>query len=312
MRRLSRAAATLAGATLIASCSGGAGSTTSAPSTTLPPATTTTSLASTTTTVLPSTTTSAETTTTLLAGNWAEVPLVIAASGALGWWDGESWIQVETDTDLPISGGEEYQLALLGGGGLITGGGQTEDCSFTLPQPAVELSDPDLFSNASFGSGVAVSAPWNLTPHFFQEESDDGTYSALAKPVLETLGLSVDAPVIRQVVRLDIQGDGVDEVVVVADDHPLGFGPGDYTVVFLRELVDGEVVTTIVDSWITDTEFDEYGSDSIVSAVADLNGDMKMEIVLSGWAYESWGVGVWEHAGEGMGLVKQLGIGCGV
>ena len=300
---------------MMGACGGEVAGTTTIPPTvtTLPTTTamaTATTTASTTTTVA---TTSTEVEGPWVEGNWVEEPLIIASFGALGWWDGEAWFQVETDTELPVSGGEDYQLALFGDGGLITGGDwAVSPDPVPCPYPSVEVPDPDRFVNASFGRGVAISAPWNLTPHFFQDEGDDGTYSALARPALESVGLTVDDPVIRQVVRLDIQGDGVEEVIVVADDHPLGGGPGDYTVVFLREVVNDDVVTTVLESWITNPEHDEYGAWNIVSAVADLNGDSRMEVVISGGAYESWGVGVWEHLGEGLGMERRLVIGCGV
>jgi hypothetical protein len=49
-----------------------------------------------------------------------------------------------------------------------------------------------------------------------------------------------------------------------------------------------------------------------VGAVADLNGDGRMEIVLTNAYYEGIGVEVWEYVDDDLGLVPQISAGCGV
>jgi hypothetical protein len=178
----------------------------------------------------------------------------------------------------------------------------------------VAFDDPDQFRGDHPALGVALSAGWDLAPRPVESVGDDGTYSGFARSVLSDMGLDVAEPVIRQVLRFDIQGDGVDEALVVADDHPLGGGPGDYTAVFLREIVDGEVVTSVVEevSYITDKTYDEYGAWNTVGAIADLNGDGDLEVVIDGGAYESWGIAVFDHVGAGEGLARVMAVGCGV
>lgn len=315
----------LAGALVlvVGACTASAETTTTPSSTTAPSATTSTVA----TTTIPETTTTVleTTTTTLLAGNWAEVPLIVATFGALGWWDGSEWVQVEEDTVLPVEGGEDYQVALFGDPGKVTGSSQKSFCDFTFAHPGVDLEDSDELRPVPGGSAVAISAPWELTPHLVRGVPDNGTYSDFAKPLLASLGLVVDRPVVRQVIRFDLEGDGVEEVVVVADDHPIGGGPGDYTLVFLRKIIAGEVTTTIVDSHISDRSSDdtndppyennepaEYGAWNTVTGVADLNGDGRMELAISGGAWESWWVAVWEYADDDTGFVNRIGVGCGV
>ena len=80
-------------------------------------------------TTAPSETTTTEaTTTTTGAGNWASQPLVVSEFGALGWWDGSQWIEVDELTSLPVSGGEDYQIAVLGMTATTTGGPETIVC----------------------------------------------------------------------------------------------------------------------------------------------------------------------------------------
>jgi hypothetical protein len=84
-------------------------STPAAPATTEPEDSITTTSRPASTTSRPSTTPST-TTTAGVTRTWADEPLVITGRwmGALGWWGGDEWVQVESDTVLPIDGGEDY------------------------------------------------------------------------------------------------------------------------------------------------------------------------------------------------------------
>lgn len=278
------------------------------------PVTTTTTAPETTTTSTPETTTS--TTTTTAPGVWADVPLVTADFGALGWWDGSTWVQVETGTALPVSGGEDYQVARLGVDATTTGGAPTVVCE-PLENPAVPLDDPTLLGEFPGPFGVAISAPWELVPHVVEAQTDDGSYAGFASDLLATRGLDVAAPVITQLLRVDLEGDGVDEALVVAEDIAdpgLLAEVGDYSIAFLRKVVDGEVQTAILaDSVVADVAEGEtpFVLSFGIGAVADLNGDGRMEIVLSSVYYEGAGVEVWEYVNDDLGPVRVIGTGCG-
>lgn len=279
------------------------------------PATTT---PETTTTVPETTTTEPTTTTTELAGEWADEPLVVSTFGALGWWDGGNWMQVDELTSLPVSGGEDYQVVLLGSDQVVSGGTPTVQCE-PLFNPGVELSDADALGEWPGPVGLAISAPWDLTPHFIQEETDNGTYSDFARPLLATRGLDVENPVIKQVVRFDIDGNGENEVLAVAEDiedsDSLFAQEGDYSLVFMRIVVEGEVQTAILGESIV-TEVQEGTTPFILShsvaAVADLSGDGKMEMIIHEVYYEGSGWTVWEYVNDDLGPVFQIGSGCGV
>jgi hypothetical protein len=274
--------------------------------------TTTTSAGETTTSTVGTTTTSIA---AGLEGNWAEEPLIAATFGALGWWDGGGWVQVDEGTSLPIAGGEDYQVALLGSEGITTGSAEDLLCD-PLNNPGVVLTDAGLLGDWPGPFGVAISADWSLTPFLVDEASDDGTYAAVAAELLEARGLTVASPAIKQVVRFDLEGDGVNEVVVVAEDVPADLlaEVGDYSIAFLQKVVEGEVATSVIGESVV-SELAEGETPFVlaftVAAIADMNGDSRMEIILDSVYYEGVGVEVWEYVNDDIGPTAQISTGCG-
>jgi hypothetical protein len=244
---------------------------------------------------------------------------VVSEYGALGYWDGISWVQVTEFTPLPIDGGEDYQVVLMGVDAVISAGPEVPLCE-PLNNPGVELSDTSVLGGPfPEPAGLAISAPWELTPHFVQSETDDGVYSEFARPLLAARGLDVANPVIKQVVRFDMDGDGTNEVIAVAEEvtGPGGIyaEEGNYSLVFMRVVVDGAVQTAILgESIVADLSEGEtpFILTHSVAAIADLNGDGQMEFVLNEVYYEGAGWTVWEYVNDDLGPVMQIGSGCGV
>lgn len=290
-----------------------AATTTTTSTETTPSTMPTTSIAETTTSEA-TTTTMATTTTTSeeLEGNWADQPLITTDFGALGWWDGSTWLSAESEGALPVVGGEDYQIARIGVTATTSGGAQTTVCE-PLNNIGVELAAPDLLGEFPGPYGVAISAPWNLVPYLFEEVPDDGTYSGFAHDFLLTRGLDVANPVIKQLFRMDLEGDGINEVVYIAEDVTPGFlmEPGDYSVALMRKVVDGSVQTAVLGETVAMDESDTFSGAYTLGAVADLSGDGKMEILMNEAFFEGFGVTVWEYVNDDLGPVSQLSTGCG-
>lgn len=129
------------------------------------------------------------------------------------------------------------------------------------------------------------------------------TYRDAARDVLADLGVNEDDPNVVQAVRADLDDDGSDEVLVVVENITRLLGPpaGDYSIVFLRKVVDGAITTTVLEGRVT--QADEQSVDQLrVDAVADVNGDGRMEIVTHILYYEGAGQRVIElHADGGLG-----------
>lgn len=309
-------------AVVMAACGGpqeaGETSTSASEAPTSTAASTTTSEASS-TTALPTTTegstttTEATTSTTVfLAGAWADQPLIVADFGALGWWDGSEWVRAEEVGALPVVGGEDYQVSLLGQASQISGGSQATLCEPVL-NLGVQLDEPELLGEWPGPYGIAISAGWELHPHIFQSFSDDGSYAGFARELLASRGLEVPNPVIKQLFRTDLEGDGTNEVLVVVEEVSPGlFGEeGDYSIAFMRKIVQNDVQTAVLgEAVILDPE-DDFLIAFTVGTVADLNGDGQMEIVVDSAYYEGLGVEVWEYADDDLGPVPRLSAGCG-
>lgn len=237
---------------------------------------------------------------------------MLTGFGALGWWDGSGWLDAEAEGALPVVGGEDYQVIRLDELDVTSGGAQTLVCP-PLDLVGVELGDPDLLGEFPGPYGVAVSAAWALQPHLFEEVTDDGTYASFARDLLASRGLDVANPVVKQVVRTDLEGDGVNEVIVVAEEVTPGFllEEGDYSIVFLRKVIEGEVQTAILGETIVLDEDDQFGAAHWVGTVADLNGDGTMEVVTNLAFFEGFAVSVWEYVDDDLGPVLVLETGCG-
>ena len=284
--------------------------------TSLPDAGPTTTTGGDTTTSLPPTTTTipaSTTTTAAVEGNWSDTPLVVTGFGALGWWDGSNWVQVDSGTALPVAGGEDYQVAFVGLEATIGGGAPTTLCE-PLDNPGVELENELVLGDWPGPLGVAVSASWILVPHLVEEIEDDGTYAAFASELLAERGLDVPEPPIKQLLQVDLEGDGVNEVLVVAEDVSAGLfaEDGDYSIAFMRRTVQGDVRTAILGESVVVTADSPVVNSFSVGAVADLNGDGRMEVVLSTAYYEGVGVDVFEYVDDDLGLIPQISAGCGV
>ena len=233
--------------------------------------------------------------------------------GALGWWDGSDWLDAETQGALPVVGGEDYQTVVLDSVSVTTAGPQTIVCE-PLDLLGVQIADPGLLGEFPGPYGVAISAPWPVQPHLFEATTDDGTYATFASEILANRGLDVADPVIKQVFRTDLEGDGVNEVLVVAEEVTPGFlmETGDYSLVFMRRVISGgDVVTMILDETVVLGEDQQYSGAHSIGTVADLNGDGQMEIVTNSAYFEGFGVSVWEYLDDDQGPVVRLQNGCG-
>ena len=235
----------------------------------------------------------------------------------LGWWDGATWVDAEEGMALPVDGGEDYQVALLGTEGrTTTGSAPVAGCDIIFPSdfPGIELADPELLSHPleegeqSAISGVAISAGWNLTPHYIGAGEAHPDLEAMAIDLLAEQGFVTDSVEIVQTVDANLDGGEFIETIVVVEETELGNeGSDGYSLVFL---VGSDSEPMVIDQSVIPPGETGNPRSFRVGAVADLNGDGLMEVVLHGGAWESSWVAVYEKTDDG--FVRRISAGCGI
>jgi hypothetical protein len=234
----------------------------------------------------------------------------------LGGSAGGQWVKPEAAAGL-IPGGESYRLyTLTGEAGNSMGGKPAKGEDACVDTLYVTLAP----FPAGRGSLVAVAGPWNAMPRRPKIASPEAqAYKDAAAEILRSKGLDNPKVNLTQVIQVDLDGDGVEEVLVSATNYAkpgsgAGLTPnaraGDYSLVFLRRVVQGQVVTKIItgEYYPKAKKFTGPAEHRIIG-VLDLNGDGSLEIVLSGRYYE----GEWVEAYRvhGAKIIKLFNMGCG-
>ena len=249
--------------------------------------------------------------------------VIVAAQGVLGWTIDGEWIEVgEPPVDpsiIPAEDGDLYRVLRSGSATSIgvPGSAPVEGCP-PIPGYAADINIEDPMFNADgwpYTYPIAISSNWDLTPHDVESLSlDSAIYKDFASEVLADLDIIDPDPNLITLIRTDLEGDGVDEVIVGAErilGSLISPSPGDYSILFLRKIIDGEVIQQLISGDVHVGEVSGMLSFSRLIAVADLNGDNRMEIAVQYGYYEGSSTGVLEYKNDVEGLQLVLGVGCG-
>ena len=174
------------------------------------------------------------------------------------------------------------------------------------------------FAGTPASGEIALAAPWNALPRPVRvADITQETYRDVARDFLISRGLPKPEVKITQVIRADLDGDGEDEVLLSATKYeaeansaPTSAKAGDYSFVLLRQQRGGKVETKLVEGEFyrkADTENTPYVHR--ISAVLDLDGDGKMEFVLSSTYYEGGTTTVYRYMPSS--IKKLVSVSCG-
>ena len=224
-------------------------------------------------------------------------PIVEVESGYLfGAISDGKWIKADETAKL-IGDETTYQVY-----GLTQALGEAKAGKPTRPEglPCEETLAVSLSPKPENGV-IAIAAPWNALPR--EPKVIDPTqkvYVDAVRDFLKTKGIEQPKVKIDNILRVDLNGDGEEEVLISAanyfgkaDRAPMRSPAGSYSMVLLRRVVAGKVETQLVDGEFhpkayVSKEEGSFDAPSIYKVIAtlDLDGDGKLEVVVASNYYE--------------------------
>jgi hypothetical protein len=166
---------------------------------------------------------------------------------------------------------------------------------------------------------IAIGGNWNALPRVPKViDTRNSEYRKVVKDFLRKKGIPDPKVTITRILQVDLEGDGVQEVLICADNprpdklipslpEELEDRKGDYSFVLLRKLVKGEVKTIEVAGCAYTKKDGPCQMEVSLPAVLDVNGDGKLELLVRGEFWEGEWLIVHELNGEK--ISEAFGIG---
>jgi hypothetical protein len=161
---------------------------------------------------------------------------------------------------------------------------------------------------------VAVLDGWDVTKRAVTELSEDGGFYRLV--VTDWLaGEGISSPQFGklQIYRVDIEGDGTDEVFISAthlDESQHTTKTGDYSIILMRKIVGNDVVTRLVIGDVYHSQDLEltYPRTYTLENFIDLDQDGTLEVVVEIRGWEKFGAAVFQI--DGHSVIQTLRAEC--
>ena len=168
------------------------------------------------------------------------------------------------------------------------------------------------------GGVIALNAPWNALPR--KPRIADATQQVYVDAVRDFLkGRRMSDPKVKiaRILRVDLDGDGEEEVLINAtnyftkdNDVPMDTpARGSYSIVLLRWVVAGKVHTEFVAGELYPRGESSAPNVYDIPAVLDLNGDGKLEVIVHSQYYEGAETTIYDCSGGKCKAV--LSVACG-
>ena len=199
----------------------------------------------------------------------------------------------------------------------------------TKPKPSDEEVCSDMLvvslSPKPKNGAIAIAAPWNALPRKVQSlDKTQKIYVDAVGDFLRAKGIVQPKVKIDNIVRVDLDGDGEEEVLIGATNYfskekdtvPMRSPAGSYSMILLRRVVAGKVETLLVEGEFHPKAYvrkdDSFDAPNVYTlmAVLDLDGDGKMEIVVNSSYYEGGATTIYRCKTNK--VEKLLTVACGV
>ena len=173
---------------------------------------------------------------------------------------------------------------------------------------------------------IALDAPWNALPRKPRiADKTQQVYVDAARDFLNTKGIKEPKVKIDNILRVDLDDDGEDEVLISATNYfrkdesvPMRSPAGGYSIVLLRRVIAGKVETQLIEGEFypkaypkaaaEEGRFDAPNAYKVI-ATLDLDGDGKMEIVVHSHYYEGEMITIYRC--DPKKVESLLSVGCG-
>jgi hypothetical protein len=175
------------------------------------------------------------------------------------------------------------------------------------------------FEETPSSGEIALAGQWKALPRPVRiMDTKQAAYRNVVRDFLVGRGLRDPEVKITQILRADLDGDGEDEVLLSATNYeaeensaPSSARAGSYSFVLLRQARGGKVETKLVagEFYKKDETFNAPNVHR-VAAILDLNGDGKMELVLTSNYYEGGTTTIYRYTPSSIKAL--LSVGCGV
>jgi hypothetical protein len=153
---------------------------------------------------------------------------------------------------------------------------------------------------------IGLAATWNALPRKpVIADTSQSVYVEAVRDFLKARGVTDPQVRITRILRVDLDGDGEEEVIINATNYftdekstdssaapfpeaPIQAPqPGSYSIVMLRRVLGGNVQTKLVAGEVY-AKSDESVAPNVydLAAVLDLNGDGKLEVIVHSFYYE--------------------------
>jgi hypothetical protein len=154
---------------------------------------------------------------------------------------------------------------------------------------------------------IALAAPWNALPRKPRiADTTQQAYVDAVRDFLKTKGIEQPKVKIDNILRVDLDGDGEDEVLISATNYfskddrvPMRSPAGSYSMVLLRRVVAGKMETQLLEGEFhpkayvrKEDSFDAPNAYKVI-ATLDLDGDGKLEVVVGSNYYEGEAVTIY-------------------
>lgn len=169
---------------------------------------------------------------------------------------------------------------------------------------------------------IAIAATWDPMPRAVKAGplKEESAMQAV-RGILTAKGIRKPNVEIRQHLRVDLDGDGQEEVIITATHYakaegegsaPMELAAGDYSLVLLLRPKEGRQTSTQILAGETYPKVREDVTPYVhdVGGVMDLDGDGSLEILLHSQYYEGGGTSVWKLGKDK--AAKVLEVECGV